>query len=361
MADIKLRALGLREVRFSDSQYYLTALAEDGRKIEIRCRDTRKRGGSAGRSGRSGQAGQAAQTMAVARPFAYIACVLAERGGKYTLREADLVHSFFPLSQDILSYALACYLAELISSVSQGDEPNPAFCRLLLGAFYALETRKQDAKLVKAAFEWRVLAESGYQPDLDTCGICREAFALPSSKAPADSANLADSANPIPPLSPPFFSVAAATVAHAHCVQRVGGSWTRLTNGTYQAIRSVLSRPPDHVYAFGLTGAARKQFCTLAEQYVLYRLEHSFDSLSFYHSLLQPVALPPSLVSRTRKGKPEAVIDATSEKGETDATGERMDRAQGESDNAQSGDTLDGAVGKETKRNANGNRENKEK
>lgn len=272
MADSKIRLLGLREVRFSDSLYYLTALAEDGRKLEVRCRDTRKRGG---------------QAVAVARPFEYIACVLAERGGKYTLREADLVHSFFPLSQDIQSYALACYLAELVSSVTQPDESNPALCRLLLGALYALETRRQEAPLVKAAFEWRVIAESGYAPDLDTCGVCRETVAQPHTVSPAGTP------------APPFFSVAAATVAHASCARRVGGDWTRLAPGTYQAIRSVLSRPPDHVYAFGLTGAARGQFCTLAEQYVLYRLEHSFDSLSFYHSLLKPTPFPTDVARRS--------------------------------------------------------------
>jgi len=309
LADIKLRALGLREVRFSDSQYYLTALAEDGRKIEIRCRDARKRGGA------SGSSGQAGQLVSVARPFEYIACVLAERGGKYTLREADRVHSFFPLSQDIMSYALACYLAELVSSVSQADESNPALCRLLLGALYALETHKQEASLVKAAFEWRVIAESGYAPNLNTCGICRQAVAGSATA-------------PVAPVAPPFFSVAAATVAHAPCVQRVGGPWTRLANGTYQAIRSVLSRPPDHVYSFGLTGTARTQFCTLAEQYVLYRLEHSFDSLAFYHSLLQPTPLPASLVRRSRLGRQTDCQDGRQE-GDDGQTGQD-DRQDGE-------------------------------
>ena len=35
MAEVKLRALGLREVDFGDFDRYLTALTEDGRRIEI--------------------------------------------------------------------------------------------------------------------------------------------------------------------------------------------------------------------------------------------------------------------------------------------------------------------------------------
>ena len=38
MAEVKLRALGLREVDFGDFDRYLTALTEDGRRIEILCK-----------------------------------------------------------------------------------------------------------------------------------------------------------------------------------------------------------------------------------------------------------------------------------------------------------------------------------
>ena len=38
MAEVKLRALGLREVDFGDYDRYLTALTADGRRIEILCK-----------------------------------------------------------------------------------------------------------------------------------------------------------------------------------------------------------------------------------------------------------------------------------------------------------------------------------
>ena len=41
MAEVKLRALGLREVDFGDFDRYLTALTEDGRRIEILLRERR--------------------------------------------------------------------------------------------------------------------------------------------------------------------------------------------------------------------------------------------------------------------------------------------------------------------------------
>ena len=94
MAEVKLRALGLREVDFGDYDRYLTALTADGRRIEILCKNARR----------------GKKQNPAARQFCYSEFILYERGGKYTLREAGLVHSFFPLTQDIRAVR-ACLLS----------------------------------------------------------------------------------------------------------------------------------------------------------------------------------------------------------------------------------------------------------
>ena len=94
MAEVKLRALGLREVDFGDFDRYLTALTEDGRRIEILCKNARR----------------GKKQNPAARQLCYSEFILSDRGGRYTLRDADLVHSFFALAGDIEKYALSCYL-----------------------------------------------------------------------------------------------------------------------------------------------------------------------------------------------------------------------------------------------------------
>ena len=86
---------------------------------------------------------------------------------------------------------------------------NPTLCRLLLYALYALEGGKRDPELVKAAFEWRIMAESGYAPDLTSCGVCGEVIENP----------------------PVCFSVRAGTAADAKCAKRVGG-YAQLVDST---------------------------------------------------------------------------------------------------------------------------------
>lgn len=247
MAEVRLRALILREVDFGDFDRYLTVLTEYGRKSEILYKNARR----------------GKKQNSAARQFCYSELILAERGGKYALRDADLVHSFFSLAEDIERYALACYLAELASAVTVSEEDSPAVCRLLLHALYALEGKRRDPALVKAAFEWRVLAESGYAPDLAGCGVCGQPIAQP----------------------PVCFSVRAGTSADERCAARVGG-YERLTDGALRAILHALTAEPHKVCAFALTGTAKEQFCRLGEQYAQYHLGRGFDSLQFYQSLL---------------------------------------------------------------------------
>ena len=132
MAEVKLRALGLREVDFGDFDRYLTALTEDGRRIEIlwnarRGKSKIRRHGSCARSSFCRTA--AAGTPCGRRPGTFV----------------------FALAGDIEKYALSCYLNELTTALTVPDFDNPALCRLLLYALYALEGGKRDPELVKAA------------------------------------------------------------------------------------------------------------------------------------------------------------------------------------------------------------------
>ena len=51
----------------------------------------------------------------------YSEFILSDRGGRYTLRDADLVHSFFALAGDIEKYALSCDLNELTTALTVPD------------------------------------------------------------------------------------------------------------------------------------------------------------------------------------------------------------------------------------------------
>lgn len=138
----------------------------------------------------------------------------------------------------------------------------PALCSVLLTALSALEKKKRDPALVKAALEWRVMAEGGYAPDLAECSVCGEPLVRPPSSfrsrpaarqtknAPAESAALPPSITVPPP-----------------------------------ALRHALTIDPRRLFAFTLTGPAKEQFTTLAERFAAYHLGRGFASLKLYESL----------------------------------------------------------------------------
>ena len=90
--------------------------------------------------------------------------------------------------------------------------------------------QKRDGKLVKAAFELRLMAESGFLPELAVCGACQ---------------------NPIEGTV--YFSVREGVALDEQCLRRIGGGdFVALPQGTYAAMAHILTCETPRVFAFAL-------------------------------------------------------------------------------------------------------------
>lgn len=248
MQHLTVKGLVLRETNFGDSDRYISVLTEAGARIEVLCRGVRRKGGRLNNA---------------VRLFCWSELTLYESRGKYTLNDAELIDSFWGVTASMEHYALACYLAELTGAMTDTDERMPAVTRLLLGALYALTRQKRPLEIVKPAFELRLMAESGYAPDLSACGACRR-----------------------PIEGTVFFSVREGVVLDEDCLRRLGGGgFIPLSRGTYAAMAHILTSELSRVYAFALGGESLKTLGEVCEQYTLCHAERGFDSLNFYHAL----------------------------------------------------------------------------
>lgn len=252
---INIRGLVIREVDFGDYDRYITVLTVEGLKLEVLCRGVRRRNG---------------RQAAAIRLFCYAELTLFESRGRYTLNDAALITSFWGVTQDIESYALCCYFAELVSMISESDEPLPEVTRLMLFALHTVCEKKRPLPLTKAAFELRLFAGAGFRPQIISCGACGGA-----------------------PL-PPAFSVREGTIACAACAGRLGGDWIPLGEGTLAAMRHILESELSRVFSFALGEASAVHLGAVCERYALYHAERGFASLDFYHSLFQTVAIIPN-------------------------------------------------------------------
>ncbi len=250
MENISLRALVIREIDFGDHDRYVHVLAEDGRRLEILCRGIRRKG---------------ARQAAAMRLFCYSELELYQgRGGKLSLQSADLVTSFWGITASMEQFALACYFAELAGTLTNAVDENPAITRLFLYALRALAVQNRDRLVVKAAFELRLVAESGFLPNFtvcDACGCMEETHVL-------------------------WFSVAQGTVRCQDCVSRLGANgYVCLHPSTLAAVVHILHAEMPRVFAFAVGEQAGSQLARLCEDYTRYHLDRTLESLGFYHQM----------------------------------------------------------------------------
>lgn len=251
-----LKGLVIRENDFGDQNRYISVLTDDGRRIEILCKGVRRRG---------------ARLMNAVRLFCFSEFTVYQgRGGKYGLVDAALIASFWGVTASMETYALCCYLAELVDHMTDTVENSPDAARLFLYALHAVADQKRDRLAVKAAMELRLMAESGYKPDLTDCSVCHHA-------------------------KPIWFSPSDGVCRCDHCAARLGTSgYFKLLPETYAALMHILTQTIPRVYAFAIRGPARIQMVQVCEAYALYRVERNFESLKFYRSLESEGATSPT-------------------------------------------------------------------
>lgn len=243
---IVVKGLIIKQTDFSESDRYITVLTADLGRIEVLCRGVRRR------------RGRFVQAVSL---FAYSELALyANRGGRYTLNDAETDMQFWELTADPERYALACYFAELAGLAAEADDCSPELLPMMLRALYALSRQNRPTDIVKPAFELRLAAMLGYAPDLSVCAACG-----------AEEA--------------PSFLLEEGALMCDNCRSRIGGTYFRLAGGTLDAMRYILTCPERRLFGFSLSGAALEQLDTVCERYLLHHLDIRCSTLDYYHSL----------------------------------------------------------------------------
>ena len=90
-----------------------------------------------------------------------------------SLSQAELVHPFSILQEDLTKLAYASFWVELVEGFTPERVESKEVFQFLLAAFLTLE-QTEDPILLNLAFEIRLLHYLGYQPQLDRCVSCGE-------------------------------------------------------------------------------------------------------------------------------------------------------------------------------------------
>lgn len=243
----KVRGIVVRESAAGENDKLLWVLTGEEGLLTVRAPGVRK---------------LSATNLRSAQLFAYSDLLLYVKNGFYTLQESILQEDFYSLREDVTSFALGCYLCELASSVSVGGEEGVEILRLLLNALYASEKKLADPRILKAAFEFRIAALIGYEPDLSECPVCGK---------PADG------------IEHRVMELADGCLFCASCVPPAEGYSERmpLSEGCYKALLHILRSPVGKIFLFRLDEPSLRELSQLTEAYLLMRMEKHLKTLDF--------------------------------------------------------------------------------
>ena len=242
-----LRGLVLREVKYKESSKILTILTREEGKITAEARGALRKG---------------SKCAASAQALVWSELTFFENRGRYTLTEGSVLEDFDALRADLGSYALGCYFAELLETVSDQDSPDAALLHLGLNALFALCRGLYPPRHIKAVFELRLMCLAGFAPTVDRCADC-------GREEPAD----------------PRFSLYGSAVHCAGCTPPAPGKSLPLCAASLEAMRYVCGAPAKRIYSFALESAAAERFYRVCEEYALAQLDRGFRTLDYWKSV----------------------------------------------------------------------------
>lgn len=239
-----VKALVLREVRYKEADRILTLLSAEEGKLTAKAR------GALRKSSRTGAATQL---------LTYSEMTLFANKGKWTVNEASVLEPFDGLRADLEALALGSYFAECLEALSVEDEPDPELLQLGLNALYALSRKLYEPRLIKAAFELRLMCLSGYAPDLSVCAACGE--------EPAEA----------------VFLPAEGRVYCRVCPHP--GGTLALGAEALAAMRYIAAADAKKLFSFSLSDEAAERLGLVAEAYLLRQTERRFGTLDYYKQI----------------------------------------------------------------------------
>ena len=212
------------------------------------------------------------------QPFVYGDFEITEKNGYSWLRGGSLDQMFYELREDIEKLFLATYICDVAYELSGEETDCSEMLRLTLNTLYAIVKDLRPKTQIKAVFELRAAAISGYRPDVTCCTDC------------ATAANEGG-----------YFDVMNGAIICSECLQKRGRIAPKnlalkyddvretsilipLTPSSLAATRFAIGAPSEKVFSFTLTDEELKIFSKVGEGYLLNHLGHGFDSLDLYNS-----------------------------------------------------------------------------
>ena len=215
-------------------------------------------------------------------PFVYANFELNQKGTSIAwIKGGSIEQSFYDLRTDVEKLFLATYICEVASELSGERVDSSDILRLTLNTLFSIMNGIRPMFQIKAVFELRASAMSGYAPSIDYCEDCMRSE-----------------------LDESYFDIMNGAVVCSECLGERGRIVKKnpsllyddirerqvlipLNPATLAALRYTLHSPSEKMLSFALANEGDlESFSKACEAYLLHHLGHGFDSLDLYYSIL---------------------------------------------------------------------------
>ena len=183
---------------------------------------------------------------------------VAEGRNLDVVAEAQVISSFRRLREDLERLSRAILIAELVDGFSVEQSANSALYRLLVDVLGWMETTDGQAQLLRY-FDLRLLAHTGYRPELYRCVECR------SELEPSDH----------------LFSCARGGILCPRCRTMAREPLLPLPMGAMKVIRYIQREEYPSVSKLRVSPATLQEVGRVLQSYVRYILERDLKSVEF--------------------------------------------------------------------------------
>jgi DNA repair protein RecO (recombination protein O) len=249
---INTSAILLRRIEYGDSDLILTLLTTDQGKLSVIAKSAKK---------------SVKRFSGALELFSMLDVVYeqARSRGLSILKEAVLRKPFVNIRSDIIKTGYASYWSELTNLWLEEGQAQPLLFRLLEETLDALNRDQTPGDVLSIFFQLRFLTLAGYQPNFESCSVCR-----------AQTSSIDESRISI--------SLAKGGVLCCHCAD---GSMRRLkiSKGTLKQLLWMEHRSLEKARRVRFSPLALKEALDFLESFVPYHLGKTPRSLSFLQQM----------------------------------------------------------------------------
>ena len=181
----------------------------------------------------------------------------------YTIDEAVSVNQFIGLRSDIENMSLAQYFCELCLNLCPAGQEAREQLRLMLNSLYLLSEHKRPPLQIKVCFEMRLIAMTGYLPDLVMCADCG-VYEKPQM----------------------VFVPHTGRLYCSDCAEKNGVQGIRMPIAAITALRHTVYADFAKLFSFELKGELLEPLSLASERYITCMTQRDYPTLQFYKTII---------------------------------------------------------------------------